>query len=131
MRVLYTVLTVFIYSHESFLHLVTFFRIPGFPIRGTTFTASDLRDGTAYEFRVSAQNAAGRGEPSPATRPVVPRDAAGAIEGAPAALSGAMIGTSGAAPHVLSPLEDAYAKIGDSVTMSCKLSGNPQPDITW
>jgi hypothetical protein len=104
----------------------------GFPIRGTTYTAPDLRDGTAYEFRVSAQNAAGRSDPSPATRPVVPRDADGAAPGATLG-AGALVALpgAGAGPHVMVPLEETYAKIGDSVTLSCKIGGNPKPDITW
>lgn len=39
------------------------------PTKSTDYTASGLREGTVYEFRVAAVNGAGPGEPSKPTKP--------------------------------------------------------------
>jgi titin len=52
-----------------------------FPTKATEFTASGLRDGQTYEFRVAAVNGAGPGAPSKPTKaqkaevPIYPADA--------------------------------------------------------
>lgn len=51
------------------------------PVKGTEYTASNLHEGRAYEFRVAAINDAGPGTPSKPTKvqkaevPVFPADA--------------------------------------------------------
>ena len=42
-----------------------------FPVKGTDCTVPNLKEGQEYEFRVRAVNAAGPGEPSPSTGPVI------------------------------------------------------------
>jgi len=44
------------------------------PVRETTFAVRDLYEDTQYEFRVSAENKAGCGQPSLPSMPVLTRD---------------------------------------------------------
>lgn len=46
-------------------------------IAETSFTVHQLMDGTDYEFRVSAENKAGVGPPSPSSGPVTAREPIG------------------------------------------------------
>ena len=43
-------------------------------MRETRFTVRDLYEDTQYEFRVSAENKAGCGQPSLPSKPIVTRD---------------------------------------------------------
>ena len=74
----------------------------------------NLMEGTTYEFRVLAENKAGRSEPSASTGPVVVREVA-----------------RGNAPVVTEQLEHVYAKEGEDAVLECMVTGDPQPDIVW
>ena len=74
----------------------------------------DLVDGTSYEFRVIAENKAGRSDPSGPNQPVVVREP-----------------VSGKAPRVTEHLVEEVGKIGDSATLRCRISGDPEPDLQW
>ena len=45
----------------------------------TSFKVTNLRTGSEYEFQVRAENKAGVGEPSQATKPIVAKDAYGKL----------------------------------------------------
>ncbi|KRF85408.1 twitchin isoform X27 [Drosophila virilis] len=76
-------------------------------------TVPDLTEGEAYEFRVSAINAAGLGEPSDATAPIVAK--------------------SRNKPPVIdrSNLIEVRIKAGQAFTFDCKISGEPAPKTKW
>lgn len=76
-------------------------------------TVPDLTEGEAYEFRVSAINAAGPGEPSDATAPIVAK--------------------SRNKPPVIdrSNLIEVRIKAGQAFTFDCKVSGEPAPKTKW
>ena len=86
----------------------------GQKVTGTTFTVNDLVDGTTYEFRVYAENRAGKSDASETSQRVVIREP-----------------VSGNAPHVVEQLSDVVAKRGESATLQCRITGQPEPDITW
>lgn len=44
------------------------------PVTDTMYTVMDLVEGSKYEFRVSAENAAGIGKPSQPTMPILAKD---------------------------------------------------------
>lgn len=83
------------------------------PADQTSATVPDLIEGQTYEFRVSAVNAAGPGEPSDATQPIVakPRNKAPLID--------------------RSNLIEVRIKAGQSFTFDCKVSGEPAPKTKW
>ena len=83
-------------------------------MKETNYTVSDLTEGTTYEFRVCAENKAGRSDLSMPSSPVVLRQP-----------------VSGQAPVVQEHLNDAYAKVGESASFECRVTGEPEPDISW
>lgn len=76
-------------------------------------TIPDLTNGQTYEFRVSAINAAGPGEPSDATAPIIAkaRNQAPVID--------------------RSNLIEVRIKAGQTFTFDCKVSGEPAPNTRW
>lgn len=83
------------------------------PSDQTKATVPDLIEGQAYEFRVSAINAAGPGEPSDATPPIIakPRNKAPLID--------------------RTNLIEVRIKAGQAFTFDCKVSGEPAPKTKW
>lgn len=79
-----------------------------------SFTVANLADGSTYEFRVIAENKAGRSEPSAASQSIVVRDVA-----------------TGNAPRVVEALADVYVTEGKDAVLSCVVKGNPDPDCVW
>ena len=86
----------------------------GYKITNNEYTVTELMDGTTYEFRVIAKNKVGRSEPSPVSEPVVVREP-----------------VSGNAPRVIEQLHDVYADVHDSAKLQCRVTGEPEPEITW
>ncbi|KAK7507540.1 hypothetical protein BaRGS_00001475, partial [Batillaria attramentaria] len=80
----------------------------------TSFTVRELVEGTDYEFRVSAENKAGVGPPSPSSGPITAREP-----------------ILGEAPTVLEGLPDLAVMEGDTTVFECKISGEPVPSIKW
>ncbi|XP_037720926.1 twitchin isoform X30 [Drosophila subpulchrella] len=76
-------------------------------------TVPDLVEGQAYEFRVSAVNAAGPGEPSDATPSIIAK--------------------ARNKPPVIdrSNLIEVRIKAGQAFTFDCKVSGEPAPKTKW
>ena len=83
------------------------------PAGQTNARVPDLIEGTTYEFRVRAVNAAGPGEPSDATVPVVakPRNLAPKID--------------------RSTLIQVRIKAGQSFSFDVNVSGEPAPVTKW
>ena len=83
------------------------------PAGQTTATAKDLIEGTAYEFRVRAVNAAGPGEPSDATQPIT-------------------VKARNVAPKIdRSTLQPIKIKAGQSFSYDVNVSGEPAPTTKW
>ncbi|GIY50159.1 twitchin [Caerostris extrusa] len=85
------------------------------PVPGCIFTDDTVTDGHQYEYRVSAKNAAGSGQPSEASVPIV------------------------AKPMKEKPklhLDGLYGKVirvkaGDPLRISMPLTGAPTPTVSW
>ncbi len=86
----------------------------GQKVTTTTFMIPDLVEGNTYEFRVCAENRAGKSEPSEPSQKVVVREP-----------------VSGNAPHVIEQLAEVVAKRGESATLQCRITGEPLPEISW
>uniref|UniRef100_A0A4W3GQM3 Immunoglobulin superfamily member 22 n=1 Tax=Callorhinchus milii TaxID=7868 RepID=A0A4W3GQM3_CALMI len=83
-------------------------------VHGNKYTVTGLLPGRKYYFRVIARNDIGDSEPLDSREPwYVARDK----------------GTS--APKFITPLRNHNAQRGRDCTMSCAVSGNPRPHITW
>ncbi|ODM93780.1 Twitchin [Orchesella cincta] len=74
----------------------------------------NLIEGRQYEFRVIAENSAGVSPPSPSSSSVKITD--------PNAAS---------PPEILSPLRNAMAVEGKNAQFTCKIYGQPKPNVTW
>lgn len=76
-------------------------------------TIPDLVEGQTYKFRVSAVNAAGTGEPSDSTPPIIAK--------------------ARNKPPIIdrSSLVEVRIKAGQSFTFDCKVSGEPAPQTKW
>ncbi|XP_023933258.1 titin isoform X1 [Lingula anatina] len=84
-------------------------------VSDTTHTVTGLKEDSEYEFRVSAENKAGVGEPSPVSEPVIVKEP--------------VVGT---APELLSPMSDVTAVMPEKAALSCDISlGEPEAEITW
>lgn len=84
--------------------------VPGDQI---TATVPSLKEGEEYQFRISARNKAGTGDPSdPSDRVVAkPRNLA---------------------PHIhREDLSDTVIKVGASLKFTVHIDGEPAPDVTW
>ena len=77
-------------------------------------TVNDLKEGQEYEFRVIAQNAAGDGEPSAPTSPIIAKTK--------------IIGDK---PTLLEPMKDLRVLVGESAHFIAKIKAKPFPDIKW
>ena len=74
----------------------------------------NLVEGTTYEFRVTAENKAGRSDASPSSQPIVVREL-----------------TTGNSPRFVEQLSDVYVAEGQIATLSCVVKGSPDPDCAW
>uniref|UniRef100_A0A1I8H545 TITIN protein n=1 Tax=Macrostomum lignano TaxID=282301 RepID=A0A1I8H545_9PLAT len=73
-----------------------------------------LDEDEEYEFRVTALNASGEGDPSPPSLPTKIEDR-----------------KAGASPEFLSRLQAATGAVGGSATFTCRIDGKPPPEVRW
>lgn len=83
-------------------------------VTDTNYTALNLIDGSDYEFRIYAVNAAGKSEPSSCTTPVKVCEVLG-----------------GEKPEWLRPLTNQSVPLGRSIALECEASGKPPPTFRW
>lgn len=83
-------------------------------IEGTMYTISGLMEGQEYIFRVTALNAAGQSKPSDTS---VPTKIKTPIRGHP--------------PQIVEPLQHQTIRMGRDAVFTCKISAEPEPDVTW
>ncbi|CDS41841.2 expressed conserved protein [Echinococcus multilocularis] len=84
------------------------------PIVGTSTNISGLPTGEEFEFRVVPVNAAGKGEPSPATPMTKIEDK-----------------RAGAAADFITTLTPASAGVGGTAEFMVQVDGNPAPKVRW
>ena len=89
-------------------------RVNDYNLPDLSYTVSNLNEGRDYEFRVSAVNSAGKGDPSPATNPVKIGDM-----------------LDGEAPDFVRFLHNAGAGLGHRVVLECEATGKPAPKAKW
>ncbi|XP_058635174.1 immunoglobulin-like and fibronectin type III domain-containing protein 1 [Onychostoma macrolepis] len=82
------------------------------PISALKYAVKDVSEGSEYEFRVSAINMSGPGEPS-----------------APSAMVCAK--NPNIRPHFKDPVDFMVVRAGNSIRIKVNYEGSPQPDITW
>ncbi|KAI5726324.1 hypothetical protein M8J76_000791 [Diaphorina citri] len=85
------------------------------PIRGTEFTDNNVHEGKAYEYRVSAVNAAGTGRASDASDVIIART----MKEKPKISLDALIG------------KRIKVREGEPININIQISGAPTPTITW
>ncbi|XP_037070961.1 twitchin-like isoform X2 [Pollicipes pollicipes] len=78
------------------------------------FSAINLKEGGDYEFRVSAVNSAGRGEPAQCIAPVRVQEVVG-----------------GRAPEFVKSLMNTGAGLMRPLTLECQAIGTPMPGARW
>lgn len=83
-------------------------------ITSRNYTLKNLIDGQEYDLRVLAVNAAGDGEPSQPTGPLVAKDK--------------IIGEK---PVLIQPLKDLRVMVGDTAKFTAKIKSKPNPEIKW
>ncbi|CAF4088490.1 unnamed protein product [Adineta steineri] len=84
------------------------------PCQSTHFTVPSLVEDHIYEFRVTAENEAGKGAPSDATTPTKVKDP-----------------NASTPPEFLKKLKDAEGIEGKTITLECEVIGTPKPDVEW
>ncbi|XP_062402366.1 immunoglobulin-like and fibronectin type III domain-containing protein 1 isoform X2 [Sardina pilchardus] len=82
------------------------------PIEALKYAVKDVSEGAEYEFRVSAINESGAGEPSPPSVVVAARNPK-------------------MRPQFHSPEDFMVIRAGNSVRIKMTYEAEPQPDITW
>uniref|UniRef100_A0A8D8XJU1 Twitchin n=1 Tax=Cacopsylla melanoneura TaxID=428564 RepID=A0A8D8XJU1_9HEMI len=85
------------------------------PVRGTEFTDNNVHEGKAYEYRVSAVNAAGTGRASDASEVIIART----MKEKPKISLDAMTG------------KRIKVREGEPININIQISGAPTPTITW
>lgn len=83
-------------------------------VTDTNYTALNLTDGSDYEFRIYAVNAAGKSEPSSCTTPVKICEVLG-----------------GEKPEWIRSLNNQTVPLGRTATFECEASGKPSPSFRW
>ncbi|KAK3921135.1 Titin [Frankliniella fusca] len=78
-------------------------------------TLSGLEPGWRYQFRVSAENGAGRSDPSAVSEPLTVTLAKGVAT----------------APHFSKELQDTVALENEKVELTVRVTGTPAPKISW
>uniref|UniRef100_A0A915KIA7 Ig-like domain-containing protein n=1 Tax=Romanomermis culicivorax TaxID=13658 RepID=A0A915KIA7_ROMCU len=66
-----------------------------------------------YEFRISAQNQMGRGQPSPVTSPIKIQE------------------SGGSRPEIVRKLFDVSSPVNKRVAFECEAIGRPTPTARW
>ena len=89
-------------------------RVNDYNVLDLEYTVISLIENQDYEFRVSAVNSAGKGEPSPSTAPVKVCEIAG-----------------GQAPDFVRTLHNTGAGLGKKVVLQCEATGKPLPKAKW
>ncbi|CAF0741448.1 unnamed protein product, partial [Didymodactylos carnosus] len=84
------------------------------PTQNTRLTVPNLVEDHTYEFRVTAENEAGKGNPSEASKACKVKDPNAAT-----------------APEFLKKLQDVEANEGKTVRLEVEVIGTPKPDIEW
>jgi len=84
------------------------------PCQTTFFTVPSLVQDHVYEFRVIAENEAGKGSPSEPSKLTRVRDPNAAT-----------------APEFLQKLRDAEGNEGKTVRLEAEVNGTPKPDVEW
>ncbi|KAJ1524990.1 hypothetical protein ONE63_009841 [Megalurothrips usitatus] len=87
---------------------------PGVVVR-CQLSLSGLEPGWRYQFRVSAENAAGRSDPSAMSEPLTVTLAKGVAT----------------APHFSKELQDTVALENEKVELTVRVTGTPAPKISW
>lgn len=77
------------------------------------FTVDDLIEFRDYEFRVTAQNQMGRGEPSPPTSPIKIQE------------------SGGSRPEIVRKLFNLNSPLNKRVVFECEAIGRPTPSARW
>ncbi|XP_067930808.1 twitchin-like [Watersipora subatra] len=88
-------------------------KVNDFPVRNTSFTATQLPQNVSYEFRVSAVNKAGSGQPSDPTASVTPRDPDADL-----------------LPEFDKKFGDVSTSVGETVKIVAQFSGKPKR-VQW
>ncbi|CAF1271535.1 unnamed protein product [Adineta steineri] len=86
------------------------------PCQSTHFTVPSLVEDHIYEFRVTAENEAGKGTPSDATTPTKVKDPNTSTT---------------AAAEFLKILKDAEGNEGGAITLEYEVIGTPRLDVEW
>ena len=89
-------------------------KVTDYNIQDLHCTVDDLTENMDYEFRVSAVNAIGKGEPSQSTPPVRVCEVSG-----------------GEAPDFVKMLRSTGAGLGKKVILNCEAVGKPTPKSKW
>lgn len=101
-------------------------------IRGTSTEIAGLTKGTTYEFRVSAENEVGIGDPSPASQAVTCEGKPGTILQSSISIWRTYLNADTEAPRVTTGLEaEMAAKEKSKVKLTVKFAGKPAPELHW
>ncbi|XP_067228729.1 immunoglobulin-like and fibronectin type III domain-containing protein 1 [Chanodichthys erythropterus] len=82
------------------------------PIQALKYAVKDVSEGSEYEFRVSAINMSGAGEPSAPSVMVCAKNP-------------------NTRPRFKDPIDFMVVRAGNSIRIKVDYEGSPQPDITW
>uniref|UniRef100_A0A4W3GQQ0 Immunoglobulin superfamily member 22 n=1 Tax=Callorhinchus milii TaxID=7868 RepID=A0A4W3GQQ0_CALMI len=101
-------------------------------VHGNKYTVTGLLPGRKYYFRVIARNDIGDSEPLDSREPwYVARDKGTSITTPSGGVWKYEEKDRSSAPKFITPLRNHNAQRGRDCTMSCAVSGNPRPHITW